>query len=156
MDNLNDQIFKLHHEGVSAGKIAQKLKVKKAIVQDVLGDAAKSKGLGDIVESITEATGIKAAVEAITDDCGCAARKEKLNKLFPTRNLNDLTIDDFDYLTDFFKVKKTSVNSKEQAMLVGIYNRVFNAKRQISNCSPCLAGLVNELKKIYLEANTEH
>lgn len=156
MDNLNDQIFKLHHEGVSAGKIAQKLKVKKSIVQDVLGDAAKSKGLGDIVESITEATGIKAAVEAITDDCGCAARKEKLNKLFPTRNLNDLTIDDFDYLTDFFKVKKTSVNSKEQAMLVGIYNRVFNAKRQISNCSPCLAGLVNELKKIYLEANTEH
>ena len=154
MDNLNDEIFKLHHEGVSAGKIAQKLRVKKTIVQDVLGDAAKSKGLGDVIESITEATGIKAAVEAITDDCGCAARKEKLNKLFPTRNLNDLTMDDFDYLTEFFKVKKSSVGSKEQAMLVGIYNRVFNAKRQISNCSPCLAGLVNELKKIYLEANS--
>ena len=154
MDNLNDEIFKLHHDGVSAGKIAQKLKVKKAIVQEILGDAAKSKGLGDIVEAVTEATGIKAAVEAITDDCGCAARKEKLNKLFPTRNLNDLTVDDFNYLTEFFKVKKSSVNSKEQAMLVGIYNRVFNAKRQISNCSPCLAGLVNELKKIYLEANS--
>ena len=156
MENLNDQVFELHHEGVSAGKIAQKLKVKKAVVLDILGDAAKAEGLGDIVESITEATGIKAAVEAITDDCGCAARKEKLNKLFPTRKLNDLEVADFNYLTKFFSVKKSSVTSEEQAMLVGIYNRIFNAKRSISNCSPCLAGLVSELKKIYVEASTEH
>ena len=32
MENLNDRIFKLHAEGLSAGKIAQKVKVKKAVV----------------------------------------------------------------------------------------------------------------------------
>ena len=78
MENLNDRIFKLHAEGLSAGKIAQKVKVKKAVVTEILGTAA-NKGLGDVIETVTEATGIKAVVEALTDDCGCAARKEALN-----------------------------------------------------------------------------
>ncbi len=50
---------------------------------------AQSEGLGDVIEKITEATGIKAVVEKVFDlagkDCGCDKRKEKLNKLFPTR-----------------------------------------------------------------------
>jgi hypothetical protein len=149
---LNDKIFELHAEGVSAGKIAQKLKVKKAVVLDILGNAA-NKGLGDVVETITEVTGIKAVVEALTDDCGCAARKEELNKLFPNRRLNDLSLEDNDYLTSFFKANKGYVNTKEQNALVDIYNRVFNAKRKVSNCSPCIAGMVRELKEIYLKAN---
>lgn len=45
------------------------------------------KGLGDVVEAITEATGIKAATEAVAKatgrDCGCGRRKEALNKLVP-------------------------------------------------------------------------
>ena len=45
------------------------------------------KGLGDVVESFTEATGIKNAVEFVSKktgkDCGCKARKEKLNQAFP-------------------------------------------------------------------------
>lgn len=48
----------------------------------------ESKGLGDTIEKITEATGIKALVEKTTQavgikDCGCAARKARLNQLFP-------------------------------------------------------------------------
>ena len=44
----------------------------------------KPKGLGDVIENITEATGIKKVVETFTEgkDCGCDKRKEKLNKLF--------------------------------------------------------------------------
>ena len=46
----------------------------------------KAKGLGDTIESITEATGIKAAVEMFSKatgiDCGCDERKAKLNELF--------------------------------------------------------------------------
>ena len=45
------------------------------------------KGLGDTIESITEATGIKAIVETIANasntDCGCKKRKETLNRIFP-------------------------------------------------------------------------
>jgi hypothetical protein len=47
----------------------------------------KHKGLGDTVESVTQATGIKAIVEAgaraLNRDCGCQQRKKTLNDLFP-------------------------------------------------------------------------
>ena len=47
----------------------------------------KFKGLGDVVEAVTEVTGIKKATEVVAratgKDCGCAKRKQKLNKLFP-------------------------------------------------------------------------
>lgn len=150
---INDKVFELHSEGLTAGKIAQSLKIKKAEVLDILGDAA-DKGLGDKIEKFTEATGIKAVVEALVDDCGCAARKEKLNELFPTRTLADLSIEDNEYLTKFFSVKTTSVDPKTQKELVGIYNRVFNAKRTVSNCSPCVANLIAELKLVYGKANS--
>jgi len=156
METINERIFKLNDEGLAAGKIAQKLKVKKAEVLDILGEAA-NKGAGDVVESITTATGIKAVVDtvakALDTDCGCAARKETLNRLFPNRKLNDLSTEDYDYLTEWYSVKRSSVNTQQQNMLVDIYNRVFNAKRKVSNCSTCIASVNRELRKIYDGAN---
>ncbi len=148
MENLNQRVFELFDEGVSASKIAQKLKVKKSVVNDILG-GANDKGLGDKIEKITEATGIKAVVEAITDDCGCAARKESLNKLFPNRKLNDLSIESYEWLKAWFSQPRSAVKPSEQQKLVDIYNEVFNAKRVVSNCSPCIASVNRELKKIY-------
>lgn len=156
METVNERIFQLNDEGLTPGKIAQKVKVKKAVVLDILGEAA-NKGAGDIVETITTATGIKAVVDtvakALDADCGCAARKETLNKLFPNRKLNDLSSEDYDALTEWYSVKRSSVNSKQQNMLVDIYNRVFNAKRKVSNCSPCIASINRELRRIYDAAN---
>lgn len=156
METINERIFQLNDEGLTPGKIAQKVKVKKAVVLDILGEAA-NKGAGDIVETITTATGIKAVVDtvakALDTDCGCAARKETLNKLFPNRKLNDLSSEDYDALTEWYSVKRSSVNSKQQNMLVDIYNRVFNAKRKVSNCSPCIASINRELRRIYDAAN---
>lgn len=149
---LNDKIFELNAEGFSAGKIAQKLRIKKAVIQDILGNA-DSKGLGDIVTKLTEVTGIKDAVEALVDDCGCKARAEKLNELFPNRKLNNLETEQFDFLEDFFTPKRpTSVNIENQKELVSIYNSVFNAKRKVTNCSPCLVNLIDDLFKIYERA----
>lgn len=148
MENLNQRVFELFDEGVSAGKIAQKLKVKKSVVNDILG-GANDKGLGDKIEKFTEATGIKAVVEAITDDCGCAARKESLNKLFPNRKLNDLTFESYEWLKVWFSQPRSAVKPSEQQKLVDIYNEVFNAKRVVSNCSPCIASVNRELKSIY-------
>jgi hypothetical protein len=148
----NEKVFDLFDQGLSAGKIAQKLKIKKAVVLDILGDAA-STGLGDAVEKLTEATGIKAVVNAVASaldvDCGCKARKEDLNKLFPNRKLNDLLTDQYEWLEDYFSTKKTSVNREQQLRLVDIYNHVFNSRRQVSNCSPCVMSVTNELRKIY-------
>lgn len=151
--DVNEKIFLLNSEGLSPAKIAQKMKIKKAVVLDILGESA-NKGLGTKIADVTKALGLDVVAETIADalgadDCGCAKRAEDLNKLFPNRALNDLSIEDFDYLTEFFKAKKSSVSSKEQRELVGIFNRVFNAKRKVSNCSPCVANLTKDLKKIY-------
>lgn len=152
---LNEKIFDLHDQGFKSGKIAQKLRIKKAVVLDVLGEAGKD-GLGDIVTNFTEVTGIKAVVEALVDDCGCSARAEKLNDLFPNRKLNDLLTDQFDYLKTFFEPKRpTSVNAPQQKRLIEIYNHVFKSKRKVSNCGPCILGMINELNKIYDRANEQ-
>jgi hypothetical protein len=48
------------------------------------------KGLGDVVAKVTEVTGIAAAVKAIVgDDCGCAARRERMNAMFPFQTGKD-------------------------------------------------------------------
>jgi len=154
--DINNKVFELHEEGFKAGKIAQKLRVKKAVVLDILGDAA-DKGLGDTIEKITEATGIKAVVDTVAKvldtDCGCKARKETLNKVFHNRKLNDLSDDDYSYLSQYFAETRSSVRPSEQKELVRIYNNIFNAKRVVSTCGPCVAGLVRELKRIYDAAN---
>ena len=151
---LQDRIVELHEEGFTAGKIAQKLKVKKAKVQEVLGDAAKSSGLGDSIANVTEALGLDVVAETVAsavgaDDCGCKARKERLNKLFPYRSMSSLSIDNYEYLKTFFADVKGSIRPDVQKELVRIYNEVFNAKRKMSNCSPCVASLVRDLRKVY-------
>ena len=42
-------------------------------------------GLGDVVEKVISSTGISYVVKKVAGkkDCGCAARKAKLNELFP-------------------------------------------------------------------------
>ena len=81
-------------------------------------------------------------------------RAEKLNDLFPNRNLNDLLTDQFDYLKAFFEPKRpSSVNAPQQKRLIEIYNHVFKSKRKVSNCGPCILGMINELQKIYDRAN---
>lgn len=152
MENLNDRIFQLNAEGFTAGKIAQKLRVKKTVILEVLGES-KNSGLGDIVTEFTEVTGIKKVVEAVVDDCGCKARAEKLNELFPNRKLNNLENEQFDFLQDFFTPKRpSSVNVDTQKELVSIFNHVFKAKRKVTNCSPCLVNLIDDLFKIYERA----
>jgi hypothetical protein len=149
MENQNDRVFELNAEGFTAGKIAQKLRIKKAVVLDILGEA-KNSGLGDIITEFTEVTGIKKVVETLVDDCGCAARAEKLNELFPNRKLNNLETEQFEFLESFFTPKRpTSVDPKTQRELVEIYNHVFKSKRKVTNCSPCLVNLIDDLFKIY-------
>lgn len=50
------------------------------------------KGLGDIIANITFITGIDKTVKKVTkslgiDDCGCKGRQDKLNEIFPFKNV---------------------------------------------------------------------
>ena len=119
----------------------------------------KSKGLGDTVEKITKATGIKKATDWIFDklgkDCGCDARKEKLNKLFPYKNIECLNEDEYMYLKGFFALNKNVVNINEQRALLNIHNRVFNTNKEQSSCGSCVKDLVNTIKRLYNEYEYE-
>ena len=116
----------------------------------------KAEGLGDTIESITEATGIKAAVEMFSKatgiDCGCEERKAKLNELFSySRKVNCLTEKDYNALTDLIAPSKSTLTIEEQQIISEIYYNVFNYRLQLSSCGSCWAGKVQELRKVYNE-----
>lgn len=116
----------------------------------------ESIGLGDTIENITTKTGIKKIVETFSDitgiDCKCEERKEKLNKLFSyNRHLNCLNENDYNALTEFLSPNKNTLTPKEQAIISDIYFNVFNFRLQISSCSSCWKGKLDELRKVYNE-----
>ena len=110
-----------------------------------------SKGLGDTIEKITTATGIKALVKFIAgEDCGCNERKEKLNMLFPYKQLSCLIEKEYNYLHEFLNRKHLNeIKPSEQHELLKIYNRVFNAKEEPTQCGSCWRDRINELRKLY-------
>ena len=110
----------------------------------------KSKGLGDDIEKITKATGIKkAATFLFGKDCGCDERKEWLNKKFPRRNPQCLVHKEYKFLDELFSVNRASLDAQTNAELYSIYNRVFNDKKKPTNCSPCVKGVMSDLRRVY-------
>ena len=111
-------------------------------------------GLGDVVETVTEATGIKKLVKWLKgEDCGCDERKEKLNKI-PVfkykKTIECLTENEHDFLTGFYQVPTARVSRETTANLVLIYNRVFKANENPkTNCGTCIAKVVRELKTLW-------
>ena len=116
-------------------------------------EAAPS-GLGDVVEKITEATGIKAAVKFIAgNDCGCDERRERLNKLFPKFKPECLTEDEYNYLVEEMRVRKSTINTVTQTRMLTIYNRVFHQKKMSTSCGPCFKGVYDALYDLINEYN---
>ena len=113
----------------------------------------KPKGLGDTIEAITEVTGIKSLVKFIAgEDCGCDQRKETLNKLFPyNEKVNCLNETDYSKLTKYLDASQTTLTPDEQKEISDIYFNVFNFRLQISSCTSCWKGKLDELRKIYNE-----
>ena len=62
--DVNEKIFLLNSEGLSPSKIAQKMKIKKAVVLDILGESA-NKGLGTKIADVTKALGLDVVAETI-------------------------------------------------------------------------------------------
>jgi hypothetical protein len=112
-------------------------------------DASPS-GLGDSIEKITKATGISDVVKFIAgEDCGCDERKEKLNELFPYKNPQCFTEEEYNWLGAFIRRRPTKVAAAEQKTLYSIYNRVFNSNKQTGNCKSCVQEVYNALKLYY-------
>ena len=112
--------------------------------------AKKPDGLGDVVKSITTATGIDKLVKFVAgEDCGCDERQKKLNDMFNFNKVKCFNEEEFEWLTDFLKVKRGSVNLEQRIKLYEIYNRVFGTKMQNSNCPSCLLTIIRKLDAIF-------
>ena len=120
-------------------------------------------GLGDVVESITEATGIKKIVEVISEatgiDCGCEQRKKDWNNitldtiknLFRSKNVvNELSVEDYEFLCKLFENgMPLQIKAKEQSTIHKVYRNVFNIIKAPTSCAPCIKSTVRELHEVY-------
>jgi hypothetical protein len=115
---------------------------------------ADTSGLGDVIESITEATGIKAAVKFIAgEDCGCDERKEKLNKLFPRSKPQCLTEEEYNYLVEEMTSGRNQISQITQLKMLKIYNRIFATNKRPTSCGSCFRATYDALRKIVNEYN---
>ena len=114
--------------------------------------ATTSKGLGDTVEKVLEATGIASVAKFVLgEDCNCEERKKKLNELFPYRNTNTLTEEEYQWLTETNVLTQDTFKPSEQTKLIAIYNRVFNLRQEPTSCASCFRELVFKMQKVYAE-----
>ncbi len=114
--------------------------------------ATTSTGLGDTVEKVLEATGIASVAKFVLgEDCNCEERKKKLNELFPYRNTNCLTEEEYQWLTETNVLSQDTFKPSEQTKLIAIYNRVFNLRQEPTSCASCFRELVFKMQKVYAE-----
>jgi len=110
-------------------------------------------GLGDAIQKITQATGIEKLVKFIAgEDCGCDERRERLNKIFPSKQPLCLTEDEYEWLTEFRAINSPNLEHEEAKRLSAIYSRVFKFRRiyMPCKCEPkAWQELINELNQVY-------
>tara|TARA_Y100001937_G_scaffold125716_1_gene193124 strand:+ start:67 stop:444 length:378 start_codon:yes stop_codon:yes gene_type:complete len=112
----------------------------------------KSKGLGDSIEKVLKKTGIdKVAKKVLGDDCGCEERKKALNKMFPYSR--QFTADEISiYESVLPRIKGERISGKDQAIMVKLYNKVFNANKKTSSCGSCVQQTLAKLAKVYVNS----
>ena len=112
----------------------------------------RSKGIGDSVEKVLKATGIdKVAKKVLGDDCGCEERKKKLNHMFPYSR--PFTDDEMSINESVLpRLKKGTISGQDQAILIKLYNKVFNANKKPSGCSSCVQQTLAKLAKVYVNS----
>ena len=95
------------------------------------------KGLGDVVEKVTEATGIKKVVKKVFgDDCGCNERKQKLNQIFSFKPVECFTEKQFNQWTQFRnRPNKDKLTAEDQDFVIKMMENLF--KRTTKSCSTC-------------------
>ena len=115
---------------------------------------SKSKGLGDSIEKVFKATGIdKVAKKVLGDDCGCEERKQKLNAIFPYSNVRQFTEDELSiYESVLPRIQQGTIKAEDQAILVKLYNKVFNANKKTSGCGSCVQQTLAKLAKVYVNS----
>tara|TARA_R110002167_G_scaffold6795_9_gene32105 strand:+ start:818 stop:1192 length:375 start_codon:yes stop_codon:yes gene_type:complete len=113
----------------------------------------KSKGLGDKIAAVTKATGIEKVVKTFFgDDCGCDERRDRLNKMFPSRKVEQMNEEQIVFFRDVLQVKyRTHANLGRDVgdKFYQLYQDVFGVKKKKTSCSSCNKNMYIELLKVY-------
>lgn len=115
------------------------------------------KGLGDVVESITDVTGIKKAVHFIAgEDCGCDKRKEQLNKVFSFKlKPNCFTEEQYNEWNEFKKVRTLRITQEQTKYICTLYASIFNKPYWYPDCFACggtartISDMIDRLDKVH-------
>ena len=113
----------------------------------------RSKGLGDKIAAVTKATGIEKVVKTFFgDDCGCDERRDRLNKMFPSRKVEQMNEEQIVFFRDVLQVKyRTHANLGRDVgdKFYQLYQDVFGVKKKKTSCSSCNKNMYIELLKVY-------
>jgi len=113
----------------------------------------KSKGLGDTIQKVSEATGVEKVVKKFFgEDCGCDKRRERLNKMFPYRDIKQMTPEQMTFFKDVLQPAYRSgknLGKNNATEFYQLYQEVFNKKMKRTNCSSCNKNMYLELLKVY-------
>jgi hypothetical protein len=114
---------------------------------------SKSKGLGDKIAAVTKATGIEKVVKTFFgDDCGCDKRRDRLNKMFPSRKITQMDEEQLGFFKDVVQVKyRTHGNLGREVgdKFYKLYQDVFSIKKSKTSCASCNKSMYIELLKVY-------
>ena len=119
------------------------------LMKEEFASQKEIRGLGDVINVITEATGIKALVKAVAGEfCGCEERREKLNNLLPRgrKQVKSLTEEEHTEYGLFMNTRKQGrLEANEVKYLMTLYTKIYNRKWAKVRCTQCaLKGRVQE------------
>jgi len=114
---------------------------------------SKSRGLGDTIQKITKATGIEKVVKDIFgDDCGCDKRRDRLNKMFPYRDIKQMDENQLLFFRDVLQPAYRSgrnLGRTHTTDFYQLYEDIFGIKKKPSSCNSCNKAMYIELLKVY-------
>tara|TARA_Y100001937_G_C7111134_1_gene327674 strand:+ start:722 stop:1096 length:375 start_codon:yes stop_codon:yes gene_type:complete len=114
---------------------------------------SKSKGLGDTIQKITEATGVEKVVKKFFgEDCGCDKRRDRLNKMFPYRQIKEMTEEQYNFFKDVLQPAyrgHKNLKGENSKYFYKMYNDIFGKNMKITKCTSCNKNMYIELLKVF-------
>jgi len=114
---------------------------------------SKSKGLGDKIAAVTKATGIEKVVKTFFgEDCGCDERRDRLNKMFPSRSITQMDEEQYTFFRDVLQPAYRShqtLKGKDSDFFYQMYNDIFGKNQKKTKCTSCNKNMYIELLKVY-------
>jgi hypothetical protein len=86
------------------------------------------------------------------DDCGCDKRKDRLNKMFPYRDIQAMTEEQYTFFKDVLQpayLGHQTLKGKDSDFFYQMYNDIFGKKQKKTKCTSCNKNMYIELLKVY-------